>query len=118
MEDAVSLEPGTHGYLAVETASGLISCLVTDGWIGCETPEKNWQCHEDGTPFHGVKCDANGSIEWSDGQIGALARTKIDHRVYHALGWTITAVEDDGLRFINEQTGHGMWVTPDTVVEL
>jgi hypothetical protein len=42
--------------------------------------------------------------------MGNLARTRLDDREYHALGWTIVAIED-GLRFANDRTGHGICVT-------
>ena len=105
---------GSGDYLAVATASGLISCLVRPGRIGCETPASHWQLHEDGTPYHSVSFDADGSIEWVDGQMGNLPRTTIGHRPYKALGWTIVAIED-GLRFTNDETGHGVCVTPRKV---
>ncbi|WP_373199977.1 hypothetical protein [Mycobacterium marinum] len=114
MKDAVTLEPNAHGYLAVATASGSISCLVRPGWIACETPATNWPIHDDGTPYHSFKCDADGWIEWADGQMGDVLRTTIGDRVYRALGWTIVAIED-GLRFTNDQTGHGVRVTPRKV---
>jgi hypothetical protein len=113
-KETVRLEADMGGYLAVATASGSISCLVRPGWIGCETPATNWPLHEDGTPYHSVTCDANGSIEWADGQMGDLARTTIGERTYRALGWKIVAVAD-GLLFTNDETGHGVCVTPQKV---
>src|SRR5271166_3675941 len=108
--NTVSLQPESRGYLAVESESGSISCLVQRDWIGCETPDTNWPLHEDGTPYHSVVGYADGSIKWADGQMGNLPRTRIDDREYHALGWTIVAIED-GLRFVNKATGHGLCVT-------
>lgn len=110
----IALEPNKHGYLAVTTESGTISCLVQHGWIGCETSTANWPRYPDGTPCHGVKIDANGSIEWMDGQIGDLARTKIDNREYSALGWKITS-SGDGLLITNQRTGKRTLVSTDDV---
>lgn len=113
-EPAVVIEPNEHGYLAVSSTSGLISCLVRPDWLGCETPATNWPAHEDGTPFHSVKCDSNGALEWADGQIGDLPRTTIGQHRYQALGWTIRPFED-GLHLSNDETGHGIYVTPRKV---
>lgn len=113
-KDMVTLEPNARGYLAVATDSGSISCLVQPAWIACETPAANWPLHEDGTPYHSVKCNADGSIEWADGQMGDLPRTTIGDAVYRALGWKIMAVEE-GLRFTNDETGHGVYVTTQKV---
>lgn len=111
----IVLQPNSQNCLAVATSSGSVSCMVKPGWIGCETPAENWPSHEDGTPFHGVAFDAaDGSIEWADGQIGNMPRVTIDHHLYSALGWVITAVKD-GLRFTNERTGRGVIVTPQSV---
>lgn len=112
--NSVRLQPNSRGHLAVETESGSISCLVQEDWIACETPTANWPLHEDGTPFHSVIGYANGTVEWADGQMGDLRRTQLDDREYHALGWTIVAIED-GLRFANDRTGHGMCVTTQGV---
>jgi hypothetical protein len=110
----VVLEPNARGHLAVETESGLISCLVHSGWVGCETPLHNWQRREDGSPYHSFRGHGTGSIEWADGQIGDMVRTKLDDRVFHAVGWTIVSV-NDGLRFTNDSTGHGFCVTTKAV---
>lgn len=110
----IDLQPDVRGHFAVETLSGSVSCLVQRDWIACETPAGNWPSHEDGSPFHGVVLDADGSIEWKDGQMGDLARTKIDNRVYRALGWTITAT-GDGLYLANAETRHAFSVTTSGV---
>jgi hypothetical protein len=108
--NAVTLQPNSRGYLAVETESGSISCLVREDLIACETPATNWPLHEDGTPYHSFIGYASGSIEWADGQMGDLPRTRLGDREYLALGWTIVTIED-GLRFVRDQTGHGICVT-------
>jgi hypothetical protein len=113
-KETVRLDADARGYLAVATASGSISCLVRRGWIGCETPATSWPLHEDGTPYHGVTCDANGSVKWADGQMGDIPRTTIGDRTYRALGWKIVAVAD-GLLFTSDETGHGVRVTPQKV---
>jgi hypothetical protein len=113
-ESAVSLEPGADGSIAVATASGSVRCLVKWGWVGCETSSKNWPPHSDGTVFHGVTCDANGTVRWADGQIGDSTTTTIGGHAYQALGWTIRSIED-GLRFTNDNTRHGMSVNSQEV---
>ncbi|KZS53533.1 hypothetical protein A4G26_18950 [Mycobacterium kansasii] len=106
----VVLQPDSHGVVAVETQSGSISCLVQRDWVACETPLTNWPLHDDGTPYHSVVGYADGSVAWVDGQMGDVPRTRLDDREHRALGWTIVAVED-GVRFINDETGHGICVT-------
>jgi hypothetical protein len=112
--DEVALQPDTPGHLAVETQSGDISCLVQTGWIGCETPSCNWQLHEDGSPYHSFKGFTDGSIEWADGQLGDMPRTKVDDRIFRALGWTIAPITD-GLQFTCDATGHGFYATTRVV---
>jgi hypothetical protein len=106
----VAIQPDIHGYLAVETQSGEISCLVQPSWVGCETPQGNWQPHEDGSPYHSFRGFTDGSIEWADGQLGDMTRIKIDDRIFHALGWTIAPITD-GLQFTCDATGHGFYAT-------
>jgi len=109
-DGSVKLQPNEHGYLAVESQGGLVSCLIQKDWVGCETPATNWPPHADGTPFHSFRGYPDGSFEWADGQIGDLSRTTVADGRYHALGWTIAPI-GDGLQLTNDRTGHSICVT-------
>ena len=43
------------------------------------------------------------------GNLGDIPVEPIDYRTYSAEGWTIVA-QEDGTRFTNDGTGHGMFV--------
>jgi hypothetical protein len=48
------------------------------------------------------------------GDLGDLPETTLDYSTFTAAGWTIEGVED-GTRFTNDRTGHGMFVSLDEV---
>jgi hypothetical protein len=48
------------------------------------------------------------------GNSGDIPAVTLDYLTYSAVGWTIQAGED-GTRFTNGRTGHGMIVTVDAV---
>ena len=56
----------------------------------------------------------NGTVEWLVGNLGDIPVVTLDYRTYHAVGWTIEAAED-GTRFTNDRTGHGMVVAVEGV---
>ncbi len=60
-----------------------------------------------------------GAFPWADGNIGSNGRSQNDlvlsyGQPYHIEGWTIDP-EENGTRFTNEATGHGMLVSIDNV---
>ncbi|WP_137149016.1 hypothetical protein [Mycolicibacterium sp. CR10] len=105
--DAVSLPPNQYGYVVVQSAAGDTQCIVETTFVGCETEGTNWQPHADGSgPYHGVRINPDGTGSWVDGNLGAAAPTTLTGATYRAQGWTI-GVTPAGMRFTNDQTGHG-----------
>jgi hypothetical protein len=101
------------GYVFIETKSGKTRCQLNDEEVDCEagftdSPMMN------GMHANGVRLTANGEINWLVGNLGDIPVVTLDYRTYHAVGWTIDARED-GTRFTNDRTGHGMVVALDGV---
>ena len=62
---------------------------------------------------------ASGVFKWNDGNIGGGGTPQNDlvlsyGQTYHLQGWTINPGED-GTRFTNDGTGHGLFVSIDNV---
>ncbi|WP_319431839.1 hypothetical protein [Mycobacterium sp. RTGN5] len=103
----VELPANSFGYVAVQTKSGRVRCMVQQQRVVCETAESNW-------PAHGVEIEANGSTRFANGNIGDVQPATLDYQTYRAVGWTITA-SSTGTRFSNDSTGHGAVVNVDRV---
>lgn len=103
----VELPANSYGYVAVQTKSGRVRCMVQQERVVCETAESNW-------PAHGVEIGGNGSTRFANGNIGDIQPTTLDYQTYRAVGWTITA-SSTGTRFSNDRTGHGAVVNVDRV---
>lgn len=97
-----------NGYVYLETKSGLTRCQLTAEAVGCEAEFQNAPS-VDGFPANGVNVTADGTVTWVAGNLGDIPTVPLDYRRYTALGWTIDAGED-GTRFTNDDTGHGMLV--------
>jgi hypothetical protein len=110
---AIPLPPDQNGYVFVETKSGLTRCQINKESVGCEAPFTNSPL-QDGEHANGVSISSGGSVQWVLGNLGAIPTVTIDYKTYTAQGWTINATTD-GTRFINEHTGHGMFVSIDKV---
>lgn len=105
--DALTLTVNQYGYVVVQSASGDTRCIVDTTFVGCETDGMYWQPHADGSgPYHGVRINADGTGSWVDGNLGAAAPTTLSVATYRAQGWTI-GVTSAGMRFTNDETGHG-----------
>ena len=52
--------------------------------------------------------------EWYKGQVSGKPVVTLGYRTYSAVGWTIDA-SDDGTRFTNDGTGHGMVIAVEGV---
>jgi hypothetical protein len=68
----------------------------------------------DGMPANGVRLTADGTLRWIVGNLGDIPVVTLDYRTYQAVGWTIVAGED-GTRFTNDATRHGMVVATSGV---
>lgn len=102
-----------NGYVFIETRSGKTRCQINDDEVGCESQFTNSPVM-DGTHANGVRLSASGEVRWLVGNLGDIPVVTLDYRTYHAVGWTIDARED-GTRFTNDRTGHGMVVAVDGV---
>jgi hypothetical protein len=102
-----------NGYVFIETKSGKTRCQLNTAEVGCEAQFTNSPVLND-VPANGVRVTANGEVSWVVGNLGDIPVVKLDYRTYSAVGWTIEARED-GTRFTNDDTGHGMNVAIDGV---
>lgn len=112
---AIPLLPNDRGYVRVETKSETVRCSITSELVACQTSAGNWAPKPDGRPFHAVSVNADGEFHWVEADLGALeGRVTLGEQTYNAQGWTI-AVGEDGARFTNDRTGHGMSVSDQRV---
>jgi hypothetical protein len=102
-----------NGYVFIETKSGKTRCQLSSDEVGCESAFTNAPVIN-GIPANGVRLSVNGELTWLVGNLGDIPVVTLDYRTYSAVGWTIDAGED-GTRFTNNQTGHGMTVAVDGV---
>jgi hypothetical protein len=105
--------PPENGYVFIETKSGKTRCQLSSQEVDCESAFTNSPVI-DGIPANGVRLGVNGELTWLVGNLGDIPVVTLDYRTYSAVGWTIDAGED-GTRFTNNQTGHGMTVAVDGV---
>ena len=80
---------------------------------------KNWTVADldpvlDGTKANGVRVNSNGELSWLVGNLGDIPVVRLDYKTYSAVGWTIEASEE-GTRFTNDDTGHGMVIAVEGV---
>lgn len=101
--------PAENGYVFIVTKSGLTQCQLSTESVGCQSEFEN-PPQVNGEPANGVSITADGSVSWIVGNLGAAPFVTIDYRTYAAVGWTIAATEQ-GTRFTNDGTGHGMFVS-------
>ena len=109
----IPLPPDHNGYVFIETKSGITRCQINKETVGCEAPFTNSPL-QDGEHANGVSISAGGNVQWVLGNLGAIPTVTIDYKTYAAQGWTIIANEQ-GTRFTNDHTGHGMFVSVDKV---
>jgi hypothetical protein len=105
--------PPENGYVFIETKSGKTRCQLSSDEVGCESQFTNSPVIN-GSPANGVRLSASGEVTWLVGNLGDIPAVTLDYRTYSAVGWTIDAGED-GTRFTNNRTGHGMTVAVDGV---
>jgi hypothetical protein len=109
----IPLPPDHNGYVFIETKSGVTRCQINKETVGCEAPFTNSPL-QDGEHANGVSISAGGNVQWVLGNLGAIPTVTIDYKTYAAQGWTIVATEE-GTRFTNDHTGHGMFVSVQKV---
>lgn len=100
--------PPENGYVFVTTKSGKTRCQISAVEVGCESDFTNPPT-VNGEPANGVNVSSDGQVTWLVGNIGDIPVVTIDYRTYSAVGWTILATEQ-GTRFTNDRTKHGMFV--------
>ena len=102
-----------NGYVFIETRSGKTRCQLNKDEVGCEAQFTNSPVMN-GMHANGVRLTANGEVTWLVGNLGDIPVVTLDYRTYRAVAWTIDARED-GTRFTNDRTHHGMVVAVDGV---
>jgi hypothetical protein len=107
------LPPQESGYVFIETKSGQTRCQLNEDEVGCEAQFTNSPM-QDGVRSNGVRLTADGAVDWIVGNLGDIPVVTLDYRTYRAVGWTIVAGEN-GTRFTNDSTGHGMVVAVEGV---
>jgi hypothetical protein len=105
--------PPQNGYVFIETKSGKTRCQISATNVGCESDFTNAPV-VDGAPANGVEVTADGQLRWIVGNLGDIPVVTIDYRNYSAEGWTVAAAED-GTRFTNDSTKHGMFIATEKV---
>jgi hypothetical protein len=100
--------PPQNGYVFIETKSSQTRCQINTAEVDCEAQFTNAPV-VDGLPANGVRVTASGQLGWVSGNLGDIPVVTIDDRTYSAAGWTVVATED-GTRFTNDRTRHGMFV--------
>src|ERR1700744_5288738 len=110
---AIPLSPDDSGRVFIATKSGLTRCQIDNDSVGCEAQFTNSPM-QDGERANGVNITASGDVQWVVGNLGDIPTVTIDYQTYNADGWTIAASEN-GTRFTNEHTGHGMFVSIEKV---
>jgi hypothetical protein len=105
--------PPQNGYVFIETKSGKTRCQISAEEVGCESAFTNAPV-VNGVQANGIRLSAGGQVEWIVGNLGDIPVETIDYRTYSAQGWTIVAAED-GTRFTNDDTRHGMFLSTSGV---
>jgi hypothetical protein len=111
----IQLTPNQAGYVRVETKSGAVSCSINAELVACRTAANDWPIGSDGQHYHVASVNANGEFHWVTADLGLLeGKVTLDYQTYSAQGWTIV-VSQDGTKFTNDRTGHGMSVSTQGV---
>jgi hypothetical protein len=110
---AEELPPNDQGYVYIETKSGKTRCQISRTAVGCEAQFVNSPM-QDGTHANGVNITADGAVRWRVGNLGDIPVVTLDYQNYRAQGWFIDATTD-GTKFVNQRTGHGMFVSVEQV---
>jgi hypothetical protein len=80
---AIPVAPNDHGYVRVETKSGLTGCSIAAELVACQTSAGNWPSRPDGRRFHIASVSADGEFHWVDADLGALeGRVALEYQTY------------------------------------
>ncbi|SHT79424.1 lipoprotein LpqJ [Mycobacteroides abscessus subsp. abscessus] len=109
----ITLAPDGSGRVYIQTRSGKTRCQITASEIGCQAPFTNAP-YVNGGRANGIRFGADGSRQWVNGDLGNIPVTTIGYDIYQAVGWTIAATYD-GTSFMNQRTGHSVFVSIDRV---
>lgn len=102
------------GNLQLKTQSGKMRCEIFSGQeVACESggfPQA--PTYPSGGHWPGVSVNSAGDFKFVDGDLGQTRPEVVLEygQTYHLQGWTILPTSD-GTRFINDATGHGMFVS-------
>jgi hypothetical protein len=111
----IQLTPNEAGYTRVETKSGAVSCSINAELVACRTAANNWPIGSDGQHYHVASVNANGESPWVTADLELVeGKVMLDYQTCSAQGWTIVASQD-GTKFTNDRTGHGMSVSTQSV---
>lgn len=68
-----------------------------------------------GQPANEVTVATGGGLQWMSGNPSSQSENvRMEYKAYQAQGWTISATVD-GTNFVCDKTGHGMFVSIDSV---
>ena len=107
------LDPDTTGSVIIVAELDQTRCKLTRADVQCETQLAH-------APVTGaqransVNVTVDGAARWMVSNLVVAPAVKIDYRVYFGLGWTIVA-SGNGTRITHDRTGHGMFVSVNSV---
>lgn len=99
--------PPQNGYVFITTKSGQTRCQINTTEVACEPLHQLPDCRR--SPGQRRACHRRRSAQVGARQPRDIPVVPIDYRTYTAQGWTIVATED-GTKFTNDGTSHGMFV--------
>lgn len=130
--------PSALADSSVRTQSGNTRCEVGSSRVVCQylpgfsqapvepppscppSPGTYLRCGGPGIHWDLAEVTSTGAFRWDDGNIPGTAQAMANDlvlnygQIFHVQGWTISPGED-GTRFSNDGTGHGMFVSIDNV---
>jgi hypothetical protein len=116
------------GNTRCEVGSGSVTCQYLPGFsqapvdppLNCPPPPGTYLRCTSGHHWDLATVTSGGAFHWDDGNIPGTPQATANDVVlnygqtFHIQGWTIVPSED-GTRFTNDSTGHGMSVSIDNV---
>ena len=118
---SAAADPESYQY--VRTVSGSVRCVISSDETACERTSAEGfpgapASSSGGGRWNLAAVRNDGSFKWNEGNIGGAYIDQdlvLDYgRSYNIHGWTVLP-NSDGTRFTNDVTGHGMFVSVQTV---